>query len=129
MLFYVSPVFYLAEMVPEPIRQAYLLSPIAGVLTLYRAVLYDGSFPDPLLFAGPAAAALLIFIACYAIFARYEALFAEVVRENLAAGRTLPGGRQAILLLRAPHPFTAGVLHPQRTPPPHPRPLGRVYDF
>jgi lipopolysaccharide transport system permease protein len=78
-LFYVSPVFYSAELVPESIRGLYLANPIAALLTLYHSVVYGGAMPTP--------ASLLVFPlvtlamawAGYAIFNRYKGVFAEVV--------------------------------------------------
>ena len=45
-LFYLSPVFYPAEMVPAAARDLYFLNPIAGLLTLYHDVLYWGRMPS-----------------------------------------------------------------------------------
>ena len=47
MLFYVSPVFYPAELVPEAARTVYFLNPFAGLLTLFHVVLYEGRVPPP----------------------------------------------------------------------------------
>jgi len=78
-LFYISPVFYSAEMVPESIRPFYFLNPLAGLLTLYHEVLYDGVLPSLALLAGTAAAASVIFLFGYLVFNRYRPIFAEVV--------------------------------------------------
>lgn len=78
-LFYVSPVFYPAELVPEQIRALYFLNPIAGVLTLFHTVLYEGRFPPTPLLAGVGAFALFMFGLGYAIFNRYKSVFAEIV--------------------------------------------------
>ena len=42
-LFYLSPVFYPATMVPAAARDLYFLNPIAGLLTLYHDVALSGS--------------------------------------------------------------------------------------
>jgi ABC-type polysaccharide/polyol phosphate export permease len=78
-LFYLSPVFYPASMVPDTFRSLYMLNPIASLLTLFQTILYEGRFPDPGLLAATAAAALLIFWAGYAIFHRYARVIPEVV--------------------------------------------------
>jgi ABC-type polysaccharide/polyol phosphate export permease len=78
-LFYASPVFYPARLVPAALRQLYFLNPVAGLLTLYQTVLYDGRFPSPVLLFGVAAAALLLAFLGHAIFNRYKDLFAELV--------------------------------------------------
>lgn len=78
LLFYASPVFYPASMVPEAFRPLYFANPIAGLLTLYHTVLYEGRFPPPALLGGMAAASALIFLAGYAVFNRYKNVFAEL---------------------------------------------------
>src|SRR5690606_41692528 len=40
-LFYASPVFYSADLVPESVRGLYMLNPFAGLLSLYHAVLFE----------------------------------------------------------------------------------------
>src|SRR4029077_7052949 len=59
-LFYLSPVFYPAKMVPPAVRPFYLLNPLAGLLRLSRSVLYEAGPPDLVLFAWTAALAALI---------------------------------------------------------------------
>lgn len=78
-LFYLSPVFYPAHMVPEVIRSFYFVNPIAGLLTLYHAVLYEGVMPSAALLGGVTAAASAAFLIGYAVFNRYKNVFAEVV--------------------------------------------------
>jgi lipopolysaccharide transport system permease protein len=78
-LFYLSPVFYPAQMVPEAARGLYFVNPMAGLLTLYHVVLYNGQLPDLPLLGGMVVAALAIFLVGYAIFHRYSAVFAEIV--------------------------------------------------
>lgn len=79
MLFYLSPVFYPASLVPETLRPFYFLNPIAGLLTLFHDVLYGGHWPSPTLLAGMSAGAIGLCIVGYAIFNRYKRLFAEIV--------------------------------------------------
>ena len=57
-LFYLSPVFYPAQMVPAAARPYFFLNPIAGLLTLYQDVVYAGKMPDPMLLVGTAWAAV-----------------------------------------------------------------------
>ncbi|MFN2433307.1 MAG: ABC transporter permease [Gemmatimonadota bacterium] len=78
-LFYVSPVFYPAELVPESVRALYFLNPLAGLLTLFQQVLYRGDWPSGALLAGTAAAAVLLASAGYLVFHRYKGLFAEIL--------------------------------------------------
>jgi ABC-2 type transport system permease protein len=79
MLFYVSPVFYPTTLVPAAFQSLYYLNPLAGLLTLFHVVLYEGRFPSAALLGGTAAGALAIFALGYVVFNRYKALFAEVV--------------------------------------------------
>lgn len=78
-LFYLSPVFYPASMVPDAVRPLYYLNPFAGLLTLYHAVLYEGVMPPLAALAGMAAASAAIAVLGYAVFRRYAPVFAEIV--------------------------------------------------
>jgi lipopolysaccharide transport system permease protein len=78
-LFYLSPVFYPADMVPAAARDVYFLNPMAGLLTLYHDVLYWGRMPSLHLLGGMLLAALIIYLAGYALFRRYAAIFPEIV--------------------------------------------------
>jgi lipopolysaccharide transport system permease protein len=78
-LFYLTPVFYPAEMVPDAIRPYYFLNPFAGLLTLFHQILYEGRMPSPALLLGTTAAACLIFIVGYLVFRRYEAVCNELM--------------------------------------------------
>jgi lipopolysaccharide transport system permease protein len=78
-LFYLSPVFYPASMVPESLRTLYFLNPVAGLLTLPHVVVYAGQWPSAGLLAGTCAATTLVWVLGYAIFHRYAASFAEIV--------------------------------------------------
>jgi len=46
MLFYASPVLYVATMVPENIQRAYLANPIAAILTQVRHAIVDPTAPS-----------------------------------------------------------------------------------
>jgi ABC-type polysaccharide/polyol phosphate export permease len=78
-LFYLSPVFYPASMVPESARSLYFLNPIAGLLTLYHDIVYLGQMPPVSLLLGMSAAALAIYILGHAVFSRYAAVLPEIV--------------------------------------------------
>lgn len=79
LLFYASPVFYPATLVPEAVRGLYLLNPIAGLLTLYQEVLYGGRLPSLPLLGGVTLVTLLLFLLGYGIFRRYRDVLAEIV--------------------------------------------------
>lgn len=78
-LFYVSPVLYPVEMVPEAFRALYMLNPVAALLCGYRAALLGtGAFPWQAL--GLAAVLSLLALGLgYAVFKRLEWSFAEVL--------------------------------------------------
>ena len=78
-LFYLSPVFYPVEMVPEAIRPFYFMNPMAGLLSLYHEILYLGRMPSLSLLLGVVAAALLVYSVGYAVFKRYASVYAEIV--------------------------------------------------
>jgi lipopolysaccharide transport system permease protein len=78
-LFYLSPVFYPAAMVPERIQSLYLLNPIAGLISLAHIALYEGRWPGVTLLLGSTAACLVVFVGGYAIFNRFKAVFTELL--------------------------------------------------
>ena len=53
MLFYISPILYVTTLVPEQYRDAYLLNPLAVLLTEMRAAVVDPSAPHAWDLAGP----------------------------------------------------------------------------
>jgi ABC-type polysaccharide/polyol phosphate export permease len=79
LLFYVSPVFYPMRMVPERLLLIYQMNPVAGVLHMFRTVLYEGTYPLPVNLAGHGAIALVVFLGGWLLFARYRRLFPEIL--------------------------------------------------
>jgi lipopolysaccharide transport system permease protein len=79
MLFYVSPVFYPVSLVPESLQTLYLANPIAALLTLYHACLYEGTLPPLTLFLATAAGSLGVFIAGYVVFERQARIVPEIL--------------------------------------------------
>ncbi len=77
-LFYLSPVFYPASLVPEAVRTVYLANPIAGLLTLYHAVLYHGELPPAGLIAWVTVAAVALYAIGYGVFNRGKAASIEI---------------------------------------------------
>jgi ABC-type polysaccharide/polyol phosphate export permease len=78
-LFYISPVFYPASLVPDSAADLYALNPIAALLGLYHSVLYEGVVPsytavlDMLIMSG-----VVCVLGCL-VFRRFRATFAEVL--------------------------------------------------
>ena len=67
MLFYVSPILYVTTLVPEQYRDAYLVNPLAVLLTEMRAAIVDPSAPHPWDLAGPHALVLAATIGATAV--------------------------------------------------------------
>jgi lipopolysaccharide transport system permease protein len=78
-LFYVSPVFYPASLVPEELRFLMVVNPVAPLLTLHHDVLFEGRWPSAAMLAGVGGECLLILLLGYAIFQRYKSVYAEIV--------------------------------------------------
>lgn len=77
-LFYLSPVFYPASMIPEPAQILYHLNPVVGLLRLFHIVLYDGAWPPTSLLLGVAASALGTCVIGYGIFKRFKYVCTEI---------------------------------------------------
>lgn len=77
-LFYLSPVFYSTDLVPESVRGLYMINPFAGLLSLYHAVLFGGRLPSAAMLAWVTTLALASYGVGYAIFRRYKSLCVEV---------------------------------------------------
>jgi len=77
-LFYISPVFYPVEMIPEGARLVYHLNPVVGLLRLYHVVFYEGGWPSGSLLAGVAATAVVTCAAGHAIFKRCKESCVEI---------------------------------------------------
>lgn len=78
-LFYVSPVLYPLELVPEHYRLLYALNPMSALLTGYRAALLGLPWPRPLELALAVAIALVAFVGGTFVFRRLEWVFPEVL--------------------------------------------------
>jgi homopolymeric O-antigen transport system permease protein len=78
-LFYLTPVFYPASMVPARFQALYFLNPLAGLVTSYHSVLYEGTLPSATVLLGSVAGALITLGIGYAIFARYQDICGELV--------------------------------------------------
>ena len=77
--FYASPIIYPVTLVPEYLRDYYLIfNPMAGILEAYRAILLHNTLPGPYL-ALSGGIAFIIFMAGYGLFKRFEYQFADIV--------------------------------------------------
>jgi len=77
-LFYLSPVFYPASMVPEAFRGIYAANPFASLLACFHRVLYDGSPPPIPELALAAGIALVVAAGGFLVFGRYSEVCAEI---------------------------------------------------
>lgn len=78
-LFYISPVFYPAALVPAKLATLYELNPLASLLGLYQRVLYEGQFPT---FDQATGMVLFACVACIVgglVFRRFRPVFPEVL--------------------------------------------------
>lgn len=78
-LFYLSPVFYSADLVPESVRALYMLNPLAGLLTLFQSVIHEGQAPPPGLLLEVGVFSVMLLALGYTVFNRFEPLIAEVI--------------------------------------------------
>jgi ABC-type polysaccharide/polyol phosphate export permease len=78
LLFYASPVFYPASMVPDAVRTFYLANPLAGLLTMFQSVLYGGVFPAWGLLGVTTASTVLILLGGWWFIGKYRDLLPEI---------------------------------------------------
>lgn len=76
---YATPVIYPETLVPEAYRWLYMLNPMAVLISSYRTIVIGGSMPDPVLLGLAAVQSLLLLTCAYALFKRWEPLFADMV--------------------------------------------------
>ena len=77
-LMYASPVIYPATMVPEYLQPYYFLNPMAGIITAYRDILINQSFPGTYMIPSTLIS-VFIFVFGYWVFKRLEFQFADIV--------------------------------------------------
>jgi homopolymeric O-antigen transport system permease protein len=77
MWFYLTPIFYTISMIPERFRHLYLLNPIAGLVIMYRAILFENQVPSYKVFLSTLVISLLTFLVGSLVFRRYQHRFAE----------------------------------------------------
>ena len=78
MWMFASSTVYPVELIDNAhLRFLMRLNPMTGIIESYRAVILYGTLPDPVWFAGTAAAALGVFLLSWVTFHRAEFRFAE----------------------------------------------------
>jgi lipopolysaccharide transport system permease protein len=76
-LFYLTPVFYEVDRIPERWRWIAEVNPLALVVRLHRDVLYEGVWPDPLRLVTCAVVGVVGAVAGLAVFRRAEPHLAD----------------------------------------------------
>jgi len=77
-IFYLTPVFYPASLIPEGMRPFYYINPFVSLLSLYQTVLYEAAWPSLTLLVSVSAAAVGILILGYRVFRRYKGICVEI---------------------------------------------------
>jgi lipopolysaccharide transport system permease protein len=77
-LFYLTPVFYHASMIPEGVRTFFYLNPFTGLLSLYHTVLYEAAWPSIMLLCSVSIAAAGILVVGYRVFRKYKGVCVEI---------------------------------------------------
>lgn len=78
-LMFMSPIFYPASAFPEKLRVLMLLNPLAPVLDAVKGALFDGNFPDPIIYAGGLSVSVLATWVGYTFFMITKRAFADVI--------------------------------------------------
>ena len=78
MLFYLTPVFYPLNVVPENIRRAIQLNPMTGIITSWQSLFLNGKF-DWMPFYGPMVWAVVLVLVGAGVYKKMSARFAEVL--------------------------------------------------
>jgi len=78
--FFLSPVIYTVERIPEAVRPLTYLNPMTGILTAYRAILLSDTGPDPFWhYALSALVCVLALATGLRVYSRLQRRFAEVL--------------------------------------------------
>jgi lipopolysaccharide transport system permease protein len=79
LLFWLTPIVYVLEMVPQPFRAVIALNPLTHLMAAYRAILLEGAWPGGWSLTYLGLTALLLFLAGSRLFLRHEPRLAERV--------------------------------------------------
>jgi len=77
--FYLTPVFYSIDMVPQHLRSIYLLNPMVSIITMYRNVLFEGRLPTMINISIAMLVTMIMLLFGYFVFKRYEPSFAKEI--------------------------------------------------
>ncbi|MDI9643098.1 MAG: ABC transporter permease [Archaeoglobaceae archaeon] len=77
-LFFASPIVYPISVIPEELRQIYMLNPITAIIELYRGVMIYNSIEISFLIYA-IASSFLMFLAGYTAFKKLQTRFGEIL--------------------------------------------------
>lgn len=77
--FYLTPVIYPVEMVPDKYRFIFQLNPMSVLINAYRQVILGGSLPKLSSLVIAVGVSLIFFVLGYRVFKKLEGLFADIV--------------------------------------------------
>lgn len=78
-LFWLTPIVYSVELVPERLRTLVMLNPLAAFVTAYRDAVLHGRVSEPLVWVVMVVSTVVAAVAGTAVFSRYERRFGELV--------------------------------------------------
>jgi ABC-type polysaccharide/polyol phosphate export permease len=78
-LFWLTPIVYPIERVPETIRRVLLLSPLTGILSCLRDVVIGGRLPTGSVFLAAVGTSFACFLAGVAVYRRHAPFLADYV--------------------------------------------------
>lgn len=77
--FFLTPVLYPADLVPERFKSIYMLNPAAVLVESYRAIFFYGRWPDWHTLAQLTPVLFILFLICFTAFERLQRAVAEEV--------------------------------------------------
>lgn len=76
---YATPIIYPLSEVPDRILPVYMLNPMAGIITAYRAIILEGQLPDWGYLGYATAVSIVLFIIAYLYFKRLEMAMSDII--------------------------------------------------
>lgn len=77
--FYLTPIFYSTDMIPERLRKFAYLNPLTWLIEGYRQIFYHQRLPEPRLLTAFVAVSLVLLGGCMWLFQHRSELYAEMV--------------------------------------------------
>ena len=78
MWFFINPIFYAVQNVPQQFQTLYYFNPMAVFIEAFRSVIFRNQLPDPVSFGIASGVSLLVLLIGYAAFKQAESKFADV---------------------------------------------------